>query len=52
MSAAKLVRQRIGPAPNVRGAIGRPPTSPVLLHVACDLVVAGVPVAEAARRKR
>jgi putative DNA-invertase from lambdoid prophage Rac len=31
--------------------IGRPRTSPVLLHAAADLVAAGVPVAEAARRK-
>lgn len=31
--------------------IGRPPTSPVLLHAARDLVTAGIPVAEAARRK-
>ncbi len=31
--------------------LGRPPGSPVLLHAARDLVVAGVPVAEAARRK-
>jgi DNA invertase Pin-like site-specific DNA recombinase len=31
--------------------LGRPPASPVLLHAACDLVAAGVPVAEAARRK-
>jgi DNA invertase Pin-like site-specific DNA recombinase len=31
--------------------LGRPPASPVLLHAARDLVAAGVPVAEAARRK-
>jgi putative DNA-invertase from lambdoid prophage Rac len=31
--------------------LGRPPASPVLLHAARDLVLAGVPVAEAARRK-
>jgi DNA invertase Pin-like site-specific DNA recombinase len=31
--------------------LGRPPVSPVLLHAARDLVVAGVPVAEAARQK-
>lgn len=31
--------------------LGRPPASPVLLHAARDLVEAGVPVAEAARRK-
>jgi putative DNA-invertase from lambdoid prophage Rac len=31
--------------------LGRPPASQVLLHAARDLVVAGVPVAEAARRK-
>jgi DNA invertase Pin-like site-specific DNA recombinase len=31
--------------------IGRPPASAVLLHAARDLVSAGVPVAEAARRK-
>lgn len=31
--------------------IGRPRTSTVLLHAAADLVAAGVPVAEAARRK-
>lgn len=31
--------------------IGRPPTSPILLHAAADLVAAGVPIAEAARRK-
>src|SRR5512141_2763080 len=31
--------------------IGRPGTSPVLLHAAADLVLQGVPVAEAARRK-
>jgi len=31
--------------------LGRPPASPILLHAARDLVVAGVPVAEAARRK-
>jgi DNA invertase Pin-like site-specific DNA recombinase len=31
--------------------IGRPPASPVLLSAARDLVTAGVPVAEAARRK-
>jgi DNA invertase Pin-like site-specific DNA recombinase len=31
--------------------LGRPPASPILLHAACDLVAAGVPVAEAARRK-
>jgi putative DNA-invertase from lambdoid prophage Rac len=31
--------------------LGRPPASAVLLHAARDLVVAGVPVAEAARRK-
>ncbi len=31
--------------------IGRPRTSPVLLHAAGDLVANGVPVAEAARRK-
>jgi DNA invertase Pin-like site-specific DNA recombinase len=31
--------------------LGRPPASAVLLHAARDLVVDGVPVAEAARRK-
>jgi DNA invertase Pin-like site-specific DNA recombinase len=31
--------------------LGRPPKSPVLLHAASDLVAAGVPVSEAARRK-
>lgn len=31
--------------------IGRPPASRVLLHAAADLVVTGVPVVEAARRK-
>jgi putative DNA-invertase from lambdoid prophage Rac len=31
--------------------LGRPPASPVLLHAARDLVTAGVPVAEAVRRK-
>ncbi|BDG08216.1 recombinase family protein [Anaeromyxobacter paludicola] len=31
--------------------LGRPPASQVLLHAARDLVLAGVPVAEAARRK-
>jgi DNA invertase Pin-like site-specific DNA recombinase len=31
--------------------LGRPPASPVLLHAERDLVLAGVPVAEAARRK-
>lgn len=31
--------------------LGRPPASPVLLHAARDLVVDGVPIAEAARRK-
>ena len=31
--------------------LGRPPASPVLLHAARDLVLEGVPVAEAARRK-
>lgn len=31
--------------------MGRPPASQVLLHAALGLVVAGVPVAEAARRK-
>ncbi len=31
--------------------IGRPPASPILLHAARDLVLAGVPIAEAARRK-
>jgi DNA invertase Pin-like site-specific DNA recombinase len=31
--------------------LGRPPKSPVLLHAARDLVAAGVPVSEAARRK-
>jgi DNA invertase Pin-like site-specific DNA recombinase len=31
--------------------VGRPRTSPVLLHAAADLVAHGVPVAEAARRK-
>jgi DNA invertase Pin-like site-specific DNA recombinase len=31
--------------------IGRPRASQVLLHAARDLVAAGVPVAEAARRK-
>jgi hypothetical protein len=31
--------------------LGRPPASPVLLHAARDLVAAGIPVAEAARRK-
>jgi DNA invertase Pin-like site-specific DNA recombinase len=31
--------------------LGRPPASPVLLHAARDLVAAGVPVAEAARRE-
>jgi DNA invertase Pin-like site-specific DNA recombinase len=31
--------------------LGRPPASAVLLHAARDLVTAGVPVAEAARRK-
>jgi DNA invertase Pin-like site-specific DNA recombinase len=31
--------------------IGRPRTSTVLLHAAAELVAAGVPVAEAARRK-
>lgn len=31
--------------------IGRPPASQVLLHAASDLVAAGVPVREAARRK-
>ncbi len=31
--------------------LGRPPASPILLHAARDLVVEGVPVAEAARRK-
>jgi putative DNA-invertase from lambdoid prophage Rac len=31
--------------------LGRPPASRVMLHAARDLVVAGVPVAEAARRK-
>jgi DNA invertase Pin-like site-specific DNA recombinase len=31
--------------------LGRPPASQVTLHAARDLVVAGVPVAEAARQK-
>jgi putative DNA-invertase from lambdoid prophage Rac len=31
--------------------LGRPPASQVLLHAAAELVVSGVPVAEAARRK-
>jgi DNA invertase Pin-like site-specific DNA recombinase len=31
--------------------IGRPRASPILLHAARDLVIAGVPVAEAARQK-
>jgi DNA invertase Pin-like site-specific DNA recombinase len=31
--------------------LGRPPTSPILLHAARDLVAMGVPVAEAARQK-
>lgn len=31
--------------------LGRPPASPVMLHAARDLVLGGVPVAEAARRK-
>ena len=31
--------------------LGRPPASPVLLHAARDLVLAGLPVAEAARRQ-
>lgn len=31
--------------------LGRPPASAVMLHAARDLVAAGVPVAEAARRK-
>jgi putative DNA-invertase from lambdoid prophage Rac len=31
--------------------LGRPPASPLLLHAARDLVLEGVPVAEAARRK-
>ena len=31
--------------------LGRPPASPVMLHAARDLVLDGVPVAEAARRK-
>ena len=31
--------------------LGRPPASPILLHAARDLVAAGVPVSEAARKK-
>jgi len=31
--------------------LGRPPASPILLNAAADLVVSGVPIAEAARRK-
>jgi putative DNA-invertase from lambdoid prophage Rac len=31
--------------------LGRPPASPILLHAARDLVVAGTSIAEAARRK-
>jgi DNA invertase Pin-like site-specific DNA recombinase len=31
--------------------LGRPPKSPILLHAAAELVAAGVPIAEAARRK-
>ncbi len=38
-------------APRQGKRLGRPPTSPILLHAARDLVAAGVPVAQAARQK-
>jgi DNA invertase Pin-like site-specific DNA recombinase len=34
-----------------RLGLGRPPTSPILLHAAAELAASGVPVSEAARRK-